>query len=319
MTNFKFNRIAIPGGNGFFGSHIVEKLKDKGVENIFIPKTSDGIDFRKYEDCEKYFSETKPDLIINCAANQGGIGYHSGRQADMYMDNVLMGSFLMLAAYKAGVQKFVNIIAGCSYPGYLEKDILNESDYWNGEVHDSIFSYGFARKTTAVYGKALQKQYGFNSIHLLMANMFGPGEHFNPVQSKALAGLIKKIYEAKKNKQPSVEIWGTGKPIRDWLYIKDGAEGVLKAAEVYDDIAPLNIASGVGISVIDLATLIKEIIGFEGDFTFNTSKPDGAMKKTFGIDKMKSTLNWEATTPLKVAIKETVDWFDKNYEYAINH
>jgi GDP-L-fucose synthase len=309
----------VAGGGGFFGSHIIALINEKYRCEVLTPRTADGIDFRRIEDCSEYMATHKPQLVINCAANQGGIGYHSGRQADLFMDNLLMGHFLMQAAQANGVEKFVNIVAGCSYPGYLEKDELNEDDYWNGEVHESIFSYGFSRKATVSFGLAQKKQHNFNSIHLIMANMFGPGEHFNPAQSKALAGLIKKFYEAKRDGSPSVEIWGTGKPIRDWLYIKDGAAAVLKAAEVYDDVAPLNIATGVGISVMDLALLIKKLVGYEGEIVCNTEKPDGALKKTFGIHKMKEKLDWVPGTSLEDAIRETIAWFDQNYEYAINH
>lgn len=315
---FKSKRIVISGGHGFLGSHIVEKLKMTKCK-IFVPRTADGIDFRKFEDCVSYFSLTKPDTVINCAAIQGGIAYHSGRQADLFLDNMLMGSFLMLAAQKAGVKKFVNVVAGCSYPGYTDKKELNEEDYWNGKLHESIFSYGSARKASTVYGLALKKQYDFNSIHLVLANMYGPREHFNPEQSKALAGLIKKIHEAKINKVPSVEIWGTGRPIRDWLYVKDGAEGILRAAAVYNDIEPLNIATGLGISVKDLAETIKKAIRYKGKFIFNTKRPDGAIHKTFGIHKMKKILHWVPQTPLDKGIAETYAWFKKNYSYAITH
>lgn len=314
--NLKGKRIAIPGGTGFFGSHIVDKLKTIDCQ-IFVPNHAKGIDFRKIEDCQEYFKQTKPQIVINCAAFQGGIGFHLGKQADLFMDNILMGCFLMEAAQQAGVEKFVNIIAGCAYPGYLEKDVMDETDFWNGEVHDSIFSYGFSRKATAVYGKALYKQYGFNSIHLVYANMYGPGDHFNPSQSKALAALIKKIYEAKRDKVPIVEIWGTGKPLRDWLYVKDGAEGAIRATEVYESIDPLNIATGKGVSVTRLAETIKKEIGYKGKFVYNTQKPDGALKKVFGIKKMKKALKWEPKTPIEQGIRETIEWFSKHYEKAI--
>lgn len=316
LSYFSDKRIVIPGGNGFFGSHIVETLKKVPCE-IFVPKTKEGIDFRKKEDCFAYLQKTNPDIVINCAANQGGIAYHVGKQADLFMDNLLMGSYLMLASQQLGVAKFVNIVAGCSYPGYLEKEEMNETDYWNGWLHDSIFSYGFARKASTVFGLALKKQYNFNSIHLIMANMYGPGEHFNPEQSKALAGLIKKIYEAKKKGLPTVEIWGTGKPLRDWLYVKDGAEGILRATSQYDDITPLNIATGVPVSVIELAETIKKVIGYKGKFIYNISRPDGALHKIFGIHKMKKVLGWVPQTSIEKGIKETVTWFDKNYEHAI--
>lgn len=315
---YKNKKIVIPGGNGFVGSHIVEILKKIPYE-IFIPKTKEGIDFRKYGDCFFYLNSKKPQIVINCAAIQGGIAYHNGKQADLFMDNMLMGTFLMKASQKVGVDKFVNVVAGCSYPGYLEKDEMNEEDYWNGRLHDSIFSYGFARKASVVYGLALEKQYDFNSIHLILANMYGPGEHFNPQQSKALAGLIKKIYEAKENNVPEVEVWGTGKPIRDWLYVKDGAEGILRAGAVYNDIEPMNIATGVGISVKKLAETIKEIVGYTGNLKYDISKPDGALHKTFGIHKMKKTLRWIPETPIETGIKETVEWFSKNHKKAVTY
>lgn len=315
---YEHKRIVIAGGNGFFGSHIVSALK-KILCKVFIPKTKDGIDFRERGHCLSYFSKIKPDIVINCAANQGGIAYHVGRQAELFMDNLLMGAYLMQVAQAVGVSKFINIVAGCSYPGYLKKGEMNEEDYWNGQIHESIFSYGFSRKASVVYGLALKKQYNFNSIHLVMANMYGPGEHFNPEQSKALAGLIKKIYEAKLNKLPQVEVWGTGKPIRDWLYVKDGVEGVLRSGEAYNDIEPMNIATGVGISVKELAETIRKVIGYKGDLVYNTSKPDGALHKTFGIAKMKQQLRWVPKTSIEDGIKETAVWFSKNYKKAITY
>lgn len=318
LRYFKNKKIVIPGGNGFLGSHIIDKLKKVKCE-IFVPRTKEGIDFRRREDCFSYLCVTKPDIVINCSANQGGIDYHKGRQADLFMDNMLMGLYLMLASQHIGVKKFINIIAGCSYPGYLDVEELNEDIYWEGRLHESIFSYGFARKASVVYGLALKKQYNFNSIQLVMANMYGPGEHFHPKQSKALAGLIKKIYEAKKKNLPSVEIWGTGKPVRDWLYVKDGAEGILRAASVYNSVEQLNIATGIGISIAQLAEIIKDVIGYKGKFIFNTKKPDGALHKTFGVGKMKRILRWMPQTTMKKGIKETVAWFRKNYKYAITH
>lgn len=318
LDYFNGKKVAIPGGNGFVGSHIAEILNKASCE-IFIPKTRDGIDFRKKEDCVSYLTSVKPDVVINCAANQGGIAYHKGKQADLFLDNMLMGTFLMQVSQKVNVKKFVNVVAGCSYPGYLEKDELNEEDYWNGWLHDSIFSYGFARKASVVYGLALKKQYDFGSIHLIMANMYGPGEHFNPEQSKALAGLIKKIYEAKRDEIPQVEVWGTGKPIRDWLYVKDGAEAILRATASYDDIEPMNIATGIGVSVKELAETIKKVSKYTGELIYDVSKPDGALHKTFGAHKMKKQLNWTPQTPIEKGIEETFEWFSKNYEKAVGY
>lgn len=321
-TNFlefyRGKRIAVPGGGGFLGSRIVQRLTEEGAE-VFAPRTSEGIDFRDQKTCGDYMRKIQPEILINCAAFQGGIGFHKGKEAELLMDNVKMGFFLMDAARASGAKKFINVVAGCSYPGYLEKDELNEEDYWNGQIHESIFSYGFARKASVAYGMAQKREYGFDSIHLILANMYGPGEHFNYEQSKALAGLLRRMYEAKRNNAPEVEIWGTGRPVRDWLYIEDGAEGILRAGAVYDEIEPLNIASGAGISVKDLAEFIKAIVGYEGKLVFNTSKPDGALKKIFGIKKMKEKLGWLPQTPLEQGIRETLAWFQENYEYAIAH
>jgi GDP-L-fucose synthase len=314
-TSLKGKKISIPGGTGFFGSHISNLLKSKKVK-VNVPNR-DRYDFRKRKDCVRYFRNIKPDIVINCAAFQGGIGFHSGKQADLFMDNIFMGCNLMESALRAGVEKFVNIVAGCAYPGYLDKEIMYETDFWSGDLHESIFSYGFPRKATVVFGKALNKQHGFNSIHLIYANMYGPRDHYNPDQSKALAALIRKIYEAKIKGKRQVEIWGTGKPLRDWLYVKDGAEAALRATEVYNSVEPLNIATGRGVSVNELANAIKKVVGYNGEFKHNTDKPDGAMKKIFGVKKMGKELGWLPPTTIEEGIKETVDWFDKNYKTAI--
>jgi nucleoside-diphosphate-sugar epimerase len=318
MNFFKNKKIVVPGGEGFFGMHLVPKLKKLGAY-VFVPKHNSPWDFRKSNHCKKLFEQNKFDLVINLAANQGGIGYHKGRQAELYHDNMLMGMHLLEEACVAKVPKFINVVAGCSYPGYLEKEELNEDDYWNGAVHESIFSYGLPRKISVSHGLALKKQYGFNSIHLIYANMYGPGEHFHPEQSKALAGMLLKFYQAKKENLPFVEIWGSGKPVRDQLYVKDGVEGLLKAAELYNEVEPLNIASGVGKSIAHLAETIKNIIGYKGKIFYNKNKPDGAMKKVFGIKNMRSKLNWQPSTPLKKGIKETLKWLKNNYDYAITH
>ena len=308
--------VLIPGGGGFLGSRIAEKLRAKGA-TVIIPRRADGLDFRREQDCLQVMSDTKPSVVINCAAEIGGIGYHDGKQADLFLDNLKMGIYLMDAAQKAGVKKFVNIIAGCAYPGYLEKDELHEEDYWNGKLHDSIVSYGLPRKISGEFGKALHKQYGFNSIHLVLANMYGPGEHFHPERSKVLASLLKKFYDAKRDAAPSVTVWGTGAPVRDWLYVEDGAEGIIRAAESYDSVEPLNIASGSGISVADLAKLIKDVSGFTGEIVFDTSKKDGAPKKTFGITKMQQVLQWIPETPLADGVRKTWEWLSENYNTAI--
>ena len=315
---YKNKKIAIPGGAGFVGSHLAEMLRPVAAE-LSIPRLEDGVDFRNFENCQSYFAKTKPDIVINCAADQGGIGYYKGRQADVFLNNIQMNLYLLKGAQEADVKKFVNVVPNCSYPGYAHTDVLEEEHYWDGEVHDSIFSYGLPRKVSVAFGKALFQQFGFPSIHVVAANMYGPGDRFDVQNSKALAAFIRKFYEAKRDGTPAVHVWGTGKPLRDWLYVKDGAEGILRTAAVYNDIEPLNIATGVGISVADLAFKIKDAAGYQGEIIFDTDKPDGAMVKISGVEKMKKILGWVPATPLEAGIRETLEWFDKNYEQAISH
>lgn len=318
MNFFEGKNIVVPGGKGFVGSFIVPRLESLGAK-VFVPVHGQPWDFTKWEDAVKLYSQDKFDLVINCAANQGGIAFHKGRQAELYWDNLRITGNLLQAAFEARVPKFVNLVPGCAYPGYLEKAELNEEDFWKGEVHDSIFSYGCSRKFGTIHGLALFKQYNYNSIHLVLANLYGPGEHFNPSQSKALAGMLLKFYQAKKDNLPEVEIWGTGKPVRDWLYVKDAVEYILKAAESYNQVDVLNIASGVGISIKDLAEVIQQVIGYAGNLKYNTQKPDGALKKTFGVKKMKEQLGDLPATPIELGIKETLEWLEKNYDDAITH
>lgn len=316
LDYFRGKKVAIPGGAGFVGSHLAEMLRPAAAE-ISISRVEDGIDFRSYEDCASYFAKVKPDIVINCAADQGGIGYYKGRQADVFLNNIQMNLYLLKAAQEAGVKKFVNVVPNCSYPGYAHMDVLEEEHYWDGEVHDSIFSYGLPRKVSVAFGKALFQQFGFSSIHVVAANMYGPGDRFDAQNSKSLAAFIRKFYEAKRDGAPAVHVWGTGKPLRDWLYVKDGAEGILRAAAVYEDIAPINVATGIGVSVADLAKKIKDAAGYEGEVIFDTDKPDGAMVKISGIGKMEKILEWVPATPLETGIRETLEWFGAHYEEAV--
>jgi GDP-L-fucose synthase len=312
MSIYDGKRIVVTGGTGFLGSHIVDQLGNYDCE-IHVPSRGNGVDLTDMHACIKYFEQVKPDIVFNCAANQGGIAYQKGREATIYMDNLLMGTFTMEAARRAGVEKYVNIIAGCSYPGYLDNDTLNESVYWDGPLHESVLDYGFTKKAQVVQGWAYRKQYGFNSIQLILANLYGPRDHFEPERSHGLAALIWKIYNAKRNKSPTVEIWGTGRAIREWLYVEDAAKGILIAGEKYNEPDPLNIAVGSGLSIRELAEIIKRVVGYQGEFVYRTDMPDGALKKVLGIEKMKSKLGWTPPTSLETGIKKTVNWLDSNY------
>lgn len=308
----KNKRIVVTGGGGFLGSHIVEELQRKGCNNIAVPRTKDGYDFRELENVLSYFSEKEPEIVFNCAAHQGGLGYQQLYPGKLYYDNLVMGANTMEAARRVGVEKYVNVVAACSYPGEYEGEVMKEEIYWNGPLDPTVVNYGVTKKVQTVQGLVYKRQYGFNSIHIILQNMYGPGEHFEPDRSHALAALIVKFHEAKVENKPFVEIWGTGKPLREWLFVEDAAEGFVLAAERYDEVEPINMGTGIGHSITELAIIIKEIVGYEGELKYDTSKADGAMKKVMDITKMKEILKWSPKTNIRDGIKKTYDWYINN-------
>lgn len=304
--------MAVFGGGGFLGGHVVDLLQQKGCQPV-VPRTAEGWDFRDLDNVTRFLRETQPAIVFNCAARQGGLSYQQQFPADIYYDNLLLGLNSLHAASQNGVEKYVNVVAACSYPGYLD-GAMSESDYWSGPLHDSVVNYGFTKKAQVVQGWCYEKQYGFKSNQLLMANLYGPGEHFHPDRSHGLAALLRKFYEAKRNGDKQVTLWGTGKPIREWLFVKDAAEALVAVAERFDGVEPMNVSVGHGLSVAELAELIGNIVSFEGEIVYDSTKPDGALVKTFENQKIRDTTGWEPRTDLRDGIRETLTWFDTNYD-----
>ncbi len=313
--NWSGVRVVVTGGGGFLGRHVVALLRERGCEPA-VPRTSDGWDFRSLDSVQQYFEQTRPEIVFNCAARQGGLEYQRLYPADIFYDNMMMGVNTLHAAQRAGVVKYVNVVAGCSYPGYLQ-GTMSEDDYWSGPLHDSVVNYGFTKKSQVVQGWCYKRQYDFNSVHLLVTNLYGPGEHFHPDRSHGLAALLRKCYEAKRCGAPHIVVWGTGKPVREWLYVGDAAEALLMAAEKYDDVTPLNVSVGQGISIADLASLIADVVGYTGQIVYDRDKPDGALMKTFSNVRMMEKVGWRPRTPIREGVLRTLKWLDANYEYAI--
>ena len=307
-------RVAVVGGGGFLGSHVVHELAERSCKAI-VPRTADGWDFRSPQSVADFFHEYRPQVVINCAAHQGGIAYQRKAPADIFDDNLLMGLHTMKSARENGVRKYANIVAACSYPGYLD-GTMTEEDYWSGPLHDSVLNYGFTKKAQVVQGWCYKKQYDFHSIHLLMTNLYGPGEHFHPDRSHGLAALLRKFYDAKRNHIPQVEIWGTGQPVREWLFVRDAAQAIVMATERYHDVAPINVSLAGGLSISELALLIKDIVGYEGELVYDTSKPDGALMKAFSNARIREEIGWTPQTSLRDGIAETLAWLESNYETA---
>ena len=308
-------RVSVTGGQGFLGSWVVMRLSALGAQVVSCSRRT-GCDLRYLDQALRFFEEHQPEVVINCASNQGGIAYQKLYPGTIYYDNLLMGANTMEAARLAEVKKYVNIIAGCAYPGNPLDGILREDEFEAGPMHPTVENYGATKRAAVMQAKCYRRQYGFEAISLVLINLYGPGEHFHPDRSHALAALLRKFYEAKRDGTPEVVVWGTGRPVREWLYVDDAAEGIIRATERYDDVEPLNIAVGRGYTIAELADVIQEIAGYEGRIVYDTTKPDGALRKTGDIIKMKAVLDWEPPTPLEEGIRKTLDWFVDHLEEA---
>jgi GDP-L-fucose synthase len=304
-------RVTVTGGAGFLGQHLVRRLERLGAK-VFVPRQRE-YNLTGLDSCLKCLLEHPADVLFHAAAYYGGIGINQTQPATLYYTNLVMGANLMEAARLAKVGKFVAIGTACSYPGYLEGE-LKEQDLWAGPCHASVVNYGLTKKMMAVQAQAYKKQYGLDSIHLILTNLYGPGDSYNPDRSHVVAALIRKWVEADLAGAPSVEVWGTGKAIREFIYVEDCADAIVMAAEVYDDCAtPLNIGTGVGTSIRELAETIHEVSGFRGKMTWDTDKPDGAAKKVLDVTRMKQVLDgWTPPTGLKAGLDKTIAWYRAN-------
>jgi GDP-L-fucose synthase len=250
-------------------------------------------------------------VLINCAAFVGGIKFGLEQEGEIFYNNILMNTNLMECARRYDVKRVINPISNCSYPDVIDKD-FKEEEWWNGPLHPSVLAYGFARKASWVQSYAYHNQYGMDFINLLLPNMYGPEDHFDEERSHALGALIMKTVRAKEKNLPQVTIWGTGRPVREWLYVDDCVEVFVRSLEIPLVIEPINIGRGEGISIARLAKMIKEIVGYKGKLVFDTSRPDGAPYKVMNVEKMKEIFDWAPPTKLEEGIKKTVNWYYKN-------
>jgi GDP-L-fucose synthase len=308
-------RVTVTGGAGFLGQHLVKRLESYGAK-VFVPRQRD-YNLTTLDACLRCLLEHPCDVLFHAAAYYGGIGINVTQPATLYYSNLVMGANLMEAARLAKVGKFVAIGTACSYPGYLEGH-LKEEDLWAGPCHASVVNYGLTKKMMAVQAQAYKKQYGLDSIHLILTNLYGPGDSYNPDRSHVVAALVRKWVEAEMAKTPSVEVWGTGKPIREFIYVEDCADAIVLAAERYDDAAtPLNIGTGIGTTIRELAETVNTVSGYQGKMVWNTDKPDGAMMKVLDVTRLKKVLDgWTAPTNLKTGLTKTIAWYRANKAQA---
>ena len=308
-------RITVTGGAGFLGQHVVKRLEKAGAY-VFVPRKRD-YDLVSLDGCLRCLLEHPADLVIHGAAYYGGIGINQTQPGSLYYTNLVMGANLMEAARLTKVTKVVNIGTACSYPGYLEGH-LKEADLWAGPCHASVVNYGLTKKMLTVQGVAYKRQYGLDSIHLILTNLYGPGDSYNPDRSHVVAALVRKWVEADLAKSPSIEVWGTGKPVREFIYVEDCADAILLAAEKYNDVnLPLNIGTGIGTTIRELVETINSVTGYQGELVWNSDKPDGAMMKVLDVSQMHKALGgWVPPTDLHSGLARTIEWYRSNKQVA---
>ena len=301
-------KIVVTGGKGFLGSYVVEKLKEKGAKDIFVPNSKD-FDLRERKNCEEVVKGS--DIVIHLAAQIGGIGFISEHPGEIFYNNIIMAVQMMEESRKAGVKKFIGIGTACEYPESIPLP-FKEDDIWKGSPEDVTAPYGWAKKMLIIQGEAYRKQYGFNAIHVLPVNLYGPRDNFNRASGHVIPALIKKIINAKITKTPFVEVWGTGSATREFLYVEDAAAGIILAIEAYDDVKPLNLGTGIETPIKDVVKLIMEIVGYKGSIKWNKSKPDGQPRRQLDITKARK-IGFEPKVHLREGLKKTIEWYqDEN-------
>lgn len=307
---WKDKTVVVTGGAGFLGKHVVDLIKQTDVKDIIVPRSKHD-DLRQREVCKRIVKNA--DIVIHLAAKVGGIGYNQEKPAELFYDNLMMGVQLMEEARLAGVKKFVSLGTICQYPKFTPIP-FKEEDLWNGYPEETNAPYGLAKKMLLVQAQADRAQYGFNSIHLMPVNLYGPGDNFDPASSHVIPALIKKFVDARNRGDDFVVVWGTGKPTREFLYVEDAAEAIVLATEKYNESGPINIGSSFEISIKDLANSIKDLVGFKGEIVWDHTKPDGQPRRKLDTSKAKKEFSFESTTDFKAGLQKTIDWYIDSFD-----
>ena len=311
MTEFwAGRRVTVTGGGGFLGSAVVRRLEVLGATEIFVPRSRD-YDLRTRDGIGRALAEGHPDLVIHLAAVVGGIGANRENPGRFFYENAIMGIELMEQSRLAGVGKFVQIGTVCSYPKFTPVP-FQEEELWSGYPEETNAPYGLAKKMLLVQGQAYRQQYGFDVIHLIPVNLYGPGDNFNPSSSHVIPALIKKCVEAREAGEDHIEVWGTGSASREFLYVEDAADGIVLAAEHYDAAEPVNLGVGSEITIRDLVGLIVRLTRFSGEIRWDPSKPDGQPRRALDTSRARERFGFVATTAFEDGLARTIEWYEQS-------
>ena len=302
-------RLLVTGGGGFLGRHVVAALRTRGCRELFAPRKAE-YDLTRESDVRALFADCRPQVVIHLAALVGGIGANRESPGRFFYDNVMMGAMVTEHARLAGVEKFVGVGTICAYPKLASVPFI-ERDLWNGYPEETNAPYGIAKKMLLVQGQAYRQQYGFNAIHLLPVNLYGPHDNFDPASSHVIPGLIRRCVEAIDAGAPELVCWGTGNATREFLFVEDCAEALVLATERYDCPDPVNIGAGFEISIRDLAELIGQLTGFTGRLVFDRTKPDGQPRRSLDVTRAKQ-FGFTASTDFPTGLRRTIDWYRAN-------
>lgn len=310
MTSASFwlpKSVLVTGGAGFLGRQVVRKLRGRGAVHLFVPRSAE-FDLREKGEVIRALDWARPDIVIHLAAVVGGIGANRENPGKFFYDNAIMGIQLIEEARRAGVPKFVTVGTVCAYPKYASVP-FREDDLWNGYPEETNAPYGLAKKILLVQGQAYREQYGFNSIHLLPVNLYGPGDNFSHESSHVIPALIRKIRDAKERGAGHIVAWGSGSASREFLYVDDAAEGIVLATERYDGPQPVNLGAGREVTIRELVETVARLCQFRGEIRWDSSKPDGQPRRMLDTSRAKELFGFEARTGLEEGLRRTILWY----------
>jgi GDP-L-fucose synthase len=307
-NNFPYKKIVVTGGAGFLGRFIVERLRGYTGTEVFVPRRCN-YNLVEGADVARLLKETEPEMVIHLAAVVGGIGHNQKNPGQFFYDNLMMGAQLIEQSRLHGVKKFVALGTVCAYPKFTPVP-FKEDDIWNGYPEETNAPYGLAKKMMLVQSQSYREQYGFNSIFLLPANLYGIGDRFDLETSHVIPALIRKCVEAKRKRAGFVEVWGSGNVSRDFLYVEDCAEGILRAAKDYNEGAPVNLGTGREVLIRDLVEMIARLCGFEGEIKWQKNKPDGQPRRRLDVTRAFEKFGFRAQTELEEGLRRTIDWYE---------